>query len=346
MGGQNMVNREGSGGLAAIKQSDLVRFLLLFACGWAGVVVIAFFYNVLAMFILAAILAVLIDYPVRFLALRMPRWLAIVLTCLALGLVLVGFVTMLGFQVINQGTSLITDLLASLKGSDFPFHQYVNQLNLEQVVKVIRTSLSAGFGVVGGALSNALAIVFLPVITIYMLADGGKLWNSVLMLVPAGSRQQFDRSVQRNVLGFLRGQMTLVLFLSLSSFVVFALLGVKFSLVLAVVVGVLDAIPGIGATLGVITIAVLVFLTQGPWMALNVVVASIILQQVQDNLVHPRVMGKALNINPVVLFFALFVGERIAGLLGVFLAIPIAGMIVSWSSEQDPVDPINVAPIG
>jgi predicted PurR-regulated permease PerM len=345
MGRQTMVNRDGSGDLAAIKQSDLVRFLLLFACGWAGVVVIAFFYNVLAMFILAAILAVLMDFPVRFLARRLPRWLSILVTCLGLGTLCVGFVTILGFQMINQGSSLIADLLATLKGSDLPFRDYVNQLNSEQIISVIRSSLTKGFWVVGGALSNVITIVFLPVLTIYMLADGGKLWGSVLELVPAGARQQFDRSVQRNVLGFLRGQMTLVLFLSLTSFVVFALLGVKFSLVLALVVGVLDAIPGIGATLGVITVASLVFLTQGPWMALNVVVASIILQQIQDNLIHPRVMGKALNINPVVLFFALFVGERIAGLLGVFLAIPIAGMIVSWSSERDPVDPSEAAPI-
>jgi predicted PurR-regulated permease PerM len=340
-----MMNRDGSGLRAALKSSDLVRFLLLFACGWAGVVVIAFFYNVLAMFIMAAILAVLMDYPVRFLAARLPRWLAILLTCLGLGLVLVGFVTVLGFQVINQGTSLITDLLANLRDSEFPFHSYVKQLNIEQIITVIRKSLGTGVGVVGGALSNVFAAVFLPVITIYMLADGGKLWTSVLGLVPAGSRQRFDRSVQRNVLGFLRGQMTLVLFLSVTSFVVFALLGVKFSLVLALVVGVLDAIPGIGATLGVITVASLVFLTQGPWMALNVVVASIILQQIQDNFVHPRVMGKALNINPVVLFFALFIGERIAGLLGVFLAIPIAGMIVSWSAEEIPADPIPLQPV-
>jgi len=106
---------------------------------------------------------------------------------------------------------------------------------------------------------------------------------------------------------------------------------------------VLDAIPGIGATFGVIIISSLVFVTQGPWTALSVVVVSIVLQQIQDNLIHPKVMGKALNINPVVIFFALFIGERVAGLLGVFLAIPIAGMIVSWSSEQrpSPTDPTD-----
>jgi predicted PurR-regulated permease PerM len=84
----------------------------------------------------------------------------------------------------------------------------------------------------------------------------------------------------------------------------------------------------------VIIITILVFLTQGHWMALKVVIASVILQQIQDNYFHPRVMGKALEINPVLLFVALFIGEKIAGLLGIFLAIPITGMIVSWHKEN------------
>jgi predicted PurR-regulated permease PerM len=54
------------------------------------------------------------------------------------------------------------------------------------------------------------------------------------------------------------------------------------------------------------------------------------LQQIQDNLIRPKVMGNALELNPVVLFFSLFIGERVAGLLGVFLSIPIAGMIAIW----------------
>ncbi|MCT0198646.1 AI-2E family transporter [Synechococcus sp. CS-1325] len=329
------MNREESAPWASINNSNLVRFLLLFACGWAGVALIAFFYPVLSIFILAAILAVLMDYPVRFLTAWLPRWLAIVIVCIGVVSVLTGSITILGFQLLNQGSSLINDLLASLKDSDFPFHSYFKQLNIDQIITVIRTSFGTGFGVLGGAVANLFTAIILPVITIYMLADGTRLWTSLLGLVPIDHREGFDRSVQKNVLGFLRGQMTLVLFLSVTSFLIFALLGVKFSLVLALVVGVLDAIPGIGAILGVITITSLVLLTQGPWMALSVVVASIILQQIQDNLIHPRVMGKALNISPVVVFFALFIGERVAGLLGVFLAIPIAGMIVGWPEQAE-----------
>jgi predicted PurR-regulated permease PerM len=96
------------------------------------------------------------------------------------------------------------------------------------------------------------------------------------------------------------------------------------------IIGVLDAIPGIGATLGVLIVTLLVFTSQGTAIAIKVVIACIILQQIQDNIIRPKVMGNALELNPVVLFLALFIGERVAGLLGVFLSIPIAGMIAIW----------------
>lgn len=64
-------------------------------------------------------------------------------------------------------------------------------------------------------------------------------------------------------------------------------------------------------------------------------IACIILQQVQDNFVSPKVMGNALEISPVLLFLALFIGERVAGLLGVLLSIPIAGMIAAWLKSED-----------
>lgn len=319
----------------SLNNSALLRFLLLFACGWALVQLIEYFYGVIAMFVTAAILAVLMDYPVRKLAAYMPRWAAITITVLATIAIALGFIAILGLQVINQGSTLVNDITTSIQNSNLPFKDYLQRINFDQIIGVLRSSLTTGLGVIGGVFSNTFTAVFLLVIAIYMLVDGRKIWASCLNLLPSNVRGHFDRNVQKNFLGFLRGQITLVIFLSTASFLIFTLLGVNFSLVLAIVVGVLDAIPGIGATLGVVIVTTLVFLTQGQWMALKVVIASVILQQIQDNLIHPKVMGKALEINPVLLFFALFVGERIAGLLGIFLAIPIAGMIVSWSKQDE-----------
>lgn len=331
----------------SLNNSALVRFLLLFACGWALVQVIGYFYNVIAVFVTAAILAVLMDYPVRKLATYMPRWLAITITVLATIAISLGFITVLGLQVINQGSSLVENITNSIQNSNLPFKEYLQRINIDQITQVLRSGLTTGLGLVSSIFSNTFTVIFLLVIAIYMLVDGKKVWNACLKLLPVDVRDRFDRNVQRNFLGFLRGQVTLVAFLATASFIVFTILGVQFSLVLALVVGVLDAIPGIGATLGVIIVTTIVFLSQGQWMAIQVIIASVILQQIQDNLIHPKVMGRALEINPIVIFFALFVGERIAGLLGVFLAIPIAGMIVSWSKtdEQTPALPLANEPV-
>ena len=125
-----------------------------------------------------------------------------------------------------------------------------------------------------------------------------------------------------------------MLFLSTSNFLVFILLQVPFPLVLSLIIGVIDAVPGIGATLGIGTVF-LILLTQDVLLAFKVLVASIILQQIQDNLISPRVMQNSVNVNPVVTFFALLVGAKIAGLLGIFLAVPIAGLVVSLLEIDD-----------
>ena len=319
-----------------LSHSALLRFLLLLACGWGVVKLIDYFQTVLTLFIAAAMLAVLLDLPVsKLVRLGCRRNLAILLTVLGTIGVVSLFARVLGFQLANQCTRLLSDLVLAFQRPDVPFHSFLKTIEPSQLIELLRASLGTGLGVVGGAFSGVFGGVFLVVIVIYMLLDNGATWNQLLRFLPNDVRGRFDRSVQKNVLGFLRGQITLMIFLSLASLLVFAVLGVKFSLVLAIVVGVLDAIPGIGASLGVIVAATLVFLTQGQWLALQVVIASVILQQIQDNLIHPRVMGRALEIQPVMLFFALFVGERLAGLLGVFLAIPVAGMILGWRKEEE-----------
>jgi predicted PurR-regulated permease PerM len=99
--------------------------------------------------------------------------------------------------------------------------------------------------------------------------------------------------------------------------------------VLAAIAGVFDLIPGIGATLGIGLVCILL-LSQSVWLSLQVLVSCIALQQVEENLLLPHIMKDSLDINPVVMFFALIVGARVAGVLGMFLAVPVAGVIVTW----------------
>ena len=117
-------------------------------------------------------------------------------------------------------------------------------------------------------------------------------------------------------------------FFGVSVWVVFIILDLPFALVLAAIAGVFDLIPGVGATIG-ITLVSLIVLPQGIWLALKVLVGCVLLQQVEENLLMPRIMQGSLNMNPVFMFFALLIGARIAGLVGVFLSVPLAGVLVS-----------------
>jgi len=304
---------------------------MLFGCGWITVLLINYFYSTIALFTATGLFAALLNYPVIWLSRYIPRGWAIALTFIGTIALLFALITFLGLQVLNQGQGLLTQLSDTLNQQDLlPFHDFLNQLDIGKIIETLQTGLLSGLGIVKSLFSSFFVIIFGAVISLYMLIDGETLWRISLNLIPAASRDKFATIFRQSFLGFLRGQLVLMVFLSISTLLILSVLGVKYSLLLALVVGVLDAIPGIGAILGIVVVTLLVFTSQDGATTLKVLIASIVLEQIQENYVRPKVMGDALELNPVLLFLALFIGQQVAGLLGVFLAIPIAGMIAAW----------------
>ena len=321
----------------------LVRFLLLFASGFAFVQLLAYFETVIVIFTFAAILAFVLNYPVRWLQRFLPRSIAVVFVFLVSLVIITGLAITVGLSIVSQAqqlTNSVTEFLNSL----IPLIERLEELlanrnirvDLDAIQKQLQSQILSGVSLgISYSLStipiffaNFINFILIAVVAFFMLLDGQRLWFLILKFVPKKRRNRFATIVKRKFLGFVRGQLILTLFLTSTTFIVFLVLQVPFSLILATIVGVLDTIPGIGATLGV-SIVFLLVLSQNVWLALKVLVVCIVLQQIQDNLISPRVMQGSINVNPVVIFFALLVGARVAGLLGIFLAIPIAGVIVS-----------------
>jgi predicted PurR-regulated permease PerM len=322
--------------------SALLRLLLLFGCSWATVLLINYFYTTIALFTAAGIFAALLNYPVVWLSRHMPRKLAITVTFIGAVTLLLGLVMLIGLEVLNQGQSLLTQIRHALNQPDLlPFLDSLKHLDIRQAIETLKASLASGLGAVKSIFSSIFIGIFWAVISLYMLIDGEKLWTLSLRRLPVAYRDRFAETFQQSFLGFLRGQLLLMLFLSGSTLLIFPFLGVSYALFLAIVLGVIDLIPGIGATLGITLVTLLVLASQGSEIALRVLITCIVLGQIQDNVVQPKVMGNVLELNPVLLFLSLFIGERMAGLLGVFLAIPIAGMIAAWmrsaKAEPNPV---------
>ena len=328
-----------------LNNTKLIRYLLLFALAWAIVQVLAYFQTVIFIFVFSAIFAFLLNFPVRWVSRIMPRGFAVVLVFLLSLLLLGGLLATLGIaafsqaqQIVDQAPQLMNGAIEMLDDLQNLLQRWNLNVDLSQLETQLRdqvlATLGLGFSTLQNFLTNALDLIIIAVVTLFMLLDGQRLWEFVIRVLPRGMRDRFTEAVQKNFLGFFWGRFILSVFFGVSVYIVFILLDVPYALGLAAIAGVFDLIPGIGATIGIALVS-LIILPQGIGLAFTVLISCILLQQVEENLLMPRIMQGSINMNPVVMFFALLVGARVAGLIGVFLSIPIAGVLISLFEVEE-----------
>jgi len=322
-----------------LNTSSLVRYLLLFACGWATIELLHYFEIVVVVFASATILAFLLSHPVRWLRRWLPHNVAVFVVFIV-SLTVVGSIAVtIGLAVLSQAQPLVdnlTDFLTSLTPRIEALERSLQRWNLQVDIQALGTQLNeqtadllgAGIVVLQGLLSNFLHSVLIAVVAFFMLLDGDRIWKLLIKTVPPASRYRVTKTVQKSLLGFFWGRLLLSIFFGVSTFIVFLCFNVPYALTLAVIAGLFDLIPGIGATIG-IGLVTLFLLSQSVVLAVQSALICIVLQQVEENLLLPRIMQDSLNIHPVVMFFALIVGAKVAGILGIFLSIPVASTVVS-----------------
>ncbi len=321
--------------LLGLQNSQLLKYLLLFGLGWCLAQVLGYFSAVITFVVFASILAFLLNYPVTWLQQRMPRFVAVVVVMLVGLLIIGGAGITLGISLVTQAQQMLNNIPQEFDWLEY-LQSYLTRFNLLVEVEVLEAQirqqalnvLGLGVNAIQQVLGNVVNLILILVITFFMLLDGERPWQFLVSLLPESLQERLPEAIRRNFIGFFWGQFIISLIFAVAVFIVFLVLQIPYSLVLAAIVGFFDLIPGIGATLGVLLIALIV-LPQGLWLSAQVIVICIILQQLQDNILMPRIMKGSVNLNPVVLFVSLLIGATLAGLLGVFLAIPVTGTLVS-----------------
>ncbi|MFB2834510.1 AI-2E family transporter [Aerosakkonemataceae cyanobacterium BLCC-F167] len=324
-------------------QKFMITWLLVLAASWATLVTIGYVGELVSVFLTAALLAFLFNYPVKVLQRFLPRIVAIALVYLAA----IFTITFIGLTVVppvfNQGLQLVTNLPSLVQSGRQQldnFQVWSAEHNLPFDVRILASQLlsrvqaqaeviaSKGLGLVVGTFNWFLDLIFILVISFYMLVDGEKVWGGITSFLSPVVSQVLTESLQKNLQKFISGQLLLGLFMAIVLTVAFWVLKVPFFLLFAVFIGLMEVIPFVGATLGIGTVVIIVAFINW-WLALQVLGTSVILQQIKDNLVSPRLMGGLTGFSPVILFMALLLGAKFGGLLGVILAIPLTGVIKS-----------------
>ncbi len=331
-------------------RSASVQRLLIYGLGgpiialnvWLLYLLFRLFQHPITIVSIAAILAFLLNYPVKFferVALTRSRAVIIVLLVtltllVILGVTLVPIVIDQTIQLLNKIPDWLATSQANLEHIEalaqkrrLPLDLRVvsNQINAN-IQSLVQQLASAAVGFAGTVLSGVLDVILVVVLAFYMLLYGDRVWSSIFNLLPPHIRFPLTTSLRLNFHYFFLSQILLALFMVISLTPVFLILKVPFALLFAILIGISQLIPFIGATLGIGLVTFLILL-QNWWLATQVAVAAIIIQQIKDNLLGPKLLGDFIGVNPIWIFVAILMGFEIAGLLGTLVAVPIAGTI-------------------
>jgi predicted PurR-regulated permease PerM len=176
-----------------------------------------------------------------------------------------------------------------------------------------------------------LDVVLVLILVFYFLLDGGRIGAYLLHFVPAEHRAHVEVIAARVhvVLGhYVRGQLLLIALMSVVTYIALrALFGLPYASAIAIATGLLEVIPLLGPLLAAGIAGSVALFHGGPAMAGGVLILYIVLRQVEDQVVMPIVVGRAVHLHPVATLFAVLAGGAIAGVLGMFLAVPAAAAI-------------------
>ncbi|MFI7430004.1 AI-2E family transporter [Micromonospora sp. NPDC049836] len=183
-------------------------------------------------------------------------------------------------------------------------------------------------GVVRGVLETVAGVVTVVVLAYLMVLEAPKIIAGTLTLLGDGAAERLrriGRDSSRTITGYLTGNLLISVICGGLTFLVLFVAGVPFAAVIALVVAVADLIPLVGATIGAIVAAGAGFL-HSPTTGVVVLVFFVIYQQLENHLLQPVIMSRAVRLNPLTVLVSVLLAAELAGLLGALLAIPAAGV--------------------
>jgi predicted PurR-regulated permease PerM len=314
--------------------------------------------TVLLVFLVAAVLALILNPAVTGLQrrLRFPRALAVITVYLGLllGVVALGF--LLANPIADQAAKFGRDVPRIIDDANARIHDVQTYLNKngfhvklekqgETALQTLRDKVVGGTSDIvafGGALLSravqaGLGLILVLVLSIYMLVYGERIGGVVRRVMPPGdgtAQDDYPAGVQRAVSGYVRGQLMFSVAMGTGAGValwLYGILGVfpdgrTYALAFGIFFGLMELVPFIGPFLGALP-PILVALFQDPLTGLWVALLFVGLQQIEGHIVAPQIFGHTLRINPLLVIFALLVGGEIYGFIGALVALPIAAIV-------------------
>lgn len=322
----------------------------------AGFCILYFFNGILAPLLVAIVLAYLLEWPtVRLQHIGLSRTVAV-----SVVLLLFAGILMLGILVIapvtwQQGVNLLADLPSMLnRFYDFAatlpkrYPALVDAGIIDMMAENMRSKLSGlGESVVKyslaslvGLLTLAIYLILVPMMVFFLLKDKEQMLNAVRRVLPRdrGLAGQVWAEMNQQVTNYIRGKVLEMIIVGVATYLVFWVMDLRYSLLLAVLVGISVLIPYIGAMLVTIPVVIVAMFQWGLgadfW---TLIVAYLVVQGLDGNVIVPLLFSEAVNLHPLVIILSVVVFGGLWGFWGVFFAIPLATLVKAvvhvWPDE-------------
>lgn len=299
-----------------ISYRTIVFALALVAGLWLVLQIRDILFLLFIAFLLMTALHPLVSFLVKF---RIPRFIAIGFVYLVLfGFLGVSFAGVIPILVV-QSTRFMQELPVVV-GRVLPYWNIDVGALTSQIAPIGENVVKVTVGIFSNIVTTVMVLVF----TFYFLLERHHAQVVAISLMGETVGVQTIsvlRKIEKRLGTWVRGELILMVFVGMFSYIGLVILHVEFALPLAIVAGLLEIVPNIGPTVSAIP-AVLVALGVSPFFALSVVALYVIIQQIENNILVPLVMRHVTGFSPLVTILALMVGARLAGITGIILAVP------------------------
>jgi len=279
---------------------------------------------------------------------KFPRLLGVLLLYLSLFVLALFLLSLVVPFVSGEINQLIKDLPTFIdkvsvsleKAQQESSSRYVDFFNemlnlLDTFSSYLQASSSSAFGFVVSIFGGIFSFLAVVVISFYLSVMRGGIENFIRSVVP----KEYEISVlsvwkrsEIKVGRWIQGQLLLALIVGLAVYITLSLLGIKFALLLGILAMILELVPNVGPVLAAVPAVILAF-AQSTTLGLWVILVYLIIQQLENHVLVPIVLGRTVGLNPVVVILALLIGFKLAGILGMILSVPLAAIIVEILDE-------------
>lgn len=278
---------------------------------------------ILELFIALLLTAILNPLVEKLFKYRVPKGVSIFLSYILVITILATSIAVVVPPLIEQTTNLVNTLPKNLENlgiQNFANGEVVKQL-ISQLGNLPGQIVKAGFGI----FANILNVLTILIFAFYMLLTRDKLDRNLETLFGKEKSNHIAKLInvwEKKLGSWARGQLFLMFLIGVSTYVGLLILGIPYALPLAVLAGVLEIVPYLGPVIAAIP-AVIIGFSASPFLGFATIALAFLIQQLENYVFVPKVMEKSVGISPVITLFALSVGFRLAGVVGIIISIPV-----------------------